>query len=59
MPPKVQMALSKARKLGAALIGFLDESKNVRSLFKEAQNEASSAAVVNFLAQASARWEDN
>merc|ERR1712226_551864 len=40
-------------------IGFLDESKSVRSLFKEAQSEADSAAVVNFLAQASARTTES
>ena len=47
--------MDKARKLGRALVGFLNESKNVRSVFKEAQGEADSAAVINFLAQASAR----
>ena len=55
VPPKVQTALSKARKLGGSLVQFLDESKNIRSLFKDATTEADSAAIVNYLALASAR----
>ena len=55
VPPKVQNAIKKARKLGNSLVQFLEQSKNIRAMFKETQTEVDHTAIINYLAQASAR----